>query len=64
MNLVSFLLCGFFVVLAHVWHFLAGLALLGVGGTGIGKCLSVSLQGWSPDTERPDLLVGRGVWNF
>jgi hypothetical protein len=59
MNLVSFLFCGFFVVLAHTWHILADLALLGVGGTGIGKCLSVSLRGWSPN-----LLVGRGVWNF
>jgi hypothetical protein len=42
MNLVSFLFCGFFVVLAHTWHFLAGLALLGVGCTGIGKCLPVN----------------------
>jgi hypothetical protein len=64
MNLVSFLSCGFFVVLAHTWHFLAGLALTGVGGTGIGKFLSVSLRGWSPGTKRPDFLVGHGVWNF
>jgi hypothetical protein len=64
MNLAYFLFCGFFVVLAHTWHFLAFLALLGVVGTGIGKCLSVSRRGWPPDTERPDLVIGRGVWNF
>jgi hypothetical protein len=60
MNLVSFLFCGVFVVLAHTWHFQAGLVWV----VQVLESAFLSVRGWSPDTERPDLLVGSGVWNF
>jgi hypothetical protein len=51
-------------VFEHTWQYLDGYFFFGIGGTGDGKCLSISLSGWSPAEGRHLLLHGLDTWYF